>query len=101
MTRPAAVALLIGIAMTSAGCSAGVASWGVNGVDPDAPAPAPAASVWTCSYLPTMDDDWHNDVLCTNGTEEQRPYLLEGDDFITEDEIMQAAREYETVLNGG
>lgn len=99
MIRTAAVALLIGAALACAGCS-GVASWGGD-VDPAAPAPAPAVPIWTCRYEPTMDDDWHNDVLCGNGAEEQRPYLLEGDDFITEDEIMQAAREYEVVLNAG
>lgn len=54
---------------------------------------------WSCSYDPTYNRDWHDDVLCSNGAESQRPYLLEGDSFVTEDEIMQAASEYEAQLN--
>jgi hypothetical protein len=54
---------------------------------------------WTCSYLPTMDQDWHNDVLCTNGVAEERPYLRQWDSFVTEAEIMQSARKYERQLN--
>ena len=80
--------------------------------EPDAPAPeevaAPqaqaepeaAAAAWVCAYDPTYNDDWHDDVLCANGLELDRPYLLEGDDFVTEDEIIAAAREYEAALNG-
>ena len=60
------------------------------------PVPEP---VWVCSYAPTYDDDWHNDVLCSNGVDEDRPYLREWDTFITEDEIMESAQEYEDGLN--
>jgi len=70
-------------------------------VDP-APAPAPApASSWSCHYVPTYDEDWHNDVLCSNGTDVDRPYLRPGDDFVTQDEIMESAHEYEDELNAG
>lgn len=55
---------------------------------------------WSCSYSPTYDWDWHDDVICTNGTDSERPYLRPGDDFVTEAEIMQSAREYEQQLNG-
>ena len=54
---------------------------------------------WVCIYSPTYDRDWHNDVLCTNGTESHRPYLREWDSFITQDEIMESAQEYERYLN--
>ena len=70
---------------------------------PDTPAnadPAPEVpSVWVCVYSPTYDDDWHNDVECSDGVNIDRPYLREWDDFVTEDEIMQSALEYEDALN--
>jgi hypothetical protein len=56
---------------------------------------------WTCFYSVTYDYDWHNDVLCSNGVESQRPYLRGGDSFVTQDELMQSAHEYEDTLNGG
>ena len=59
------------------------------------------APTWSCGYSPTYNDDWHDDVVCTNGADEQRPYLREWDDFISEDEIMESAREYEAQLNAG
>jgi len=67
---------------------------------PEPPAPEPVAA-WTCSYDPTYDEDWHNDVVCTDGIGVDRPYLRPDDDFITEDEIMESAREYEDALNAG
>ncbi len=60
--------------------------------------PAPR---WVCRYSPTYNEDWHDDVLCTNGRETERPYLRPFDAFITKDEIMQAARKYENQLNIG
>jgi len=60
----------------------------------------PAGS-WVCSYSPSYDGDWHNDVLCTDGTDQIRPYLREWDSFVTEDEIMESARDYESELNAG
>jgi hypothetical protein len=57
------------------------------------------ASVWNCVYSPTYNDDWHDDVVCSNGAEQQRPSLREWDNFVTEAEIMESAREYEAELN--
>jgi len=57
------------------------------------------AQLWTCGYSPTMNRDWHDDVLCTNGQQQDRPYLLPNDSFITQDEIMRAAARYEHMLN--
>lgn len=54
---------------------------------------------WECSYSPTYDYDWHNDIYCTDGVDSDRPYLLAGDNYITESEIRVAAREHEDMLN--
>ncbi|WP_299442256.1 hypothetical protein [uncultured Phycicoccus sp.] len=70
----------------------------LDGLDEAAAEPSP---IWRCSYSVTYNDDWHDDVVCSNGAEEHRPYLREWDDFITQDEIMESAREYEWHLNGG
>jgi hypothetical protein len=56
---------------------------------------------WSCTYSPTYDEDWHNDVLCRNGGDVHRPYLREWDSFVTEAEIMESAREYEAQINAG
>lgn len=56
---------------------------------------------WTCYYDATYNRDWHDDVLCTNGTKRVRPYLREWDNFVTEAEIMKSAAEYEAKLNAG
>ena len=58
------------------------------------------AARWECSYVPTYDQDWHNDVSCSNDLDEERPYLLPDDSFVTEAEIMAAALYYEMQLNG-
>lgn len=63
------------------------------------PPPVPQAA-WECSYSPTYNNDWHDDVVCTNGSESTRPYLREWDEFITQQEIMVSARKYERQLNG-
>lgn len=55
--------------------------------------------VWSCGYSPTMNYDWHDDVLCTDGVAQQRPYLLANDSFITEAELMAAAAAHEAWLN--
>ncbi|MGI9822849.1 hypothetical protein [Agromyces sp. Marseille-Q5079] len=62
------------------------------------PEPEPA---WTCFSDVTLNDDWHDDVLCSRGAEAIRPYLREWDDFVTESEIMESAAEYEAELNAG
>lgn len=59
----------------------------------------PRGADWTCAYRPTYNYDWHDDVLCSNGAERQRPYLREWDSYVTEYEIMESAREYEGQLN--
>lgn len=52
-----------------------------------------------CYYDPTMNYDWHDDVLCDNGTEWIRPYLLENYDYVTQEEIMIEAAAFESYLN--
>ena len=54
---------------------------------------------WTCFYSPTYDRDWHNDVLCSDGARQQRPYLRPWDSFVTEAEIMASAADHERRLN--
>jgi hypothetical protein len=61
----------------------------------------PAQPLWSCFYSATYDRDWHNDVLCSNGADSERPHLLAGDSFVTQAEIVAAARLYERQLNGG
>jgi hypothetical protein len=39
-------------------------------------------------------------VVCSTGVEQHRPYLREWDGFVTEDEIMESSRDYESELNG-
>lgn len=74
------------------GDTEGDAPWGEAVVDPD--------PRWSCGFSVTYNDDWHDDVVCSNGVESVRPYLREWDDFVTEDEIMESALEYEAQLNG-
>jgi hypothetical protein len=67
--------------------------------EPDSePLPEPVAR-WTCEYEPTMNYDWHDDVVCSNGEDSKRPYLRKWDDFVTRAEIMDSARKYENKLN--
>jgi hypothetical protein len=60
---------------------------------------SPAESHWVCSWDPTMNHDWHDDYLCTDGASEDRPYLLPDDSFVERSEIDQAAAAYESQLN--
>lgn len=60
----------------------------------------PKTQAWTCDYDATMNDDWHDDVLCTRGSEVDRPYLRAWDSFVSFEEIMASAAEYEAALNG-
>jgi hypothetical protein len=46
-----------------------------------------------------MNENWHDDVLCRNGSSSERPLLLLDDPFIEYEEIMRAAAEYESALN--
>ena len=61
-------------------------------------APAPKVR-WVCSYDPTLNRNWHDDVLCTKGSKSVRPNLLPNDRFVTEDEIMKAAKKHQDKLN--
>ncbi|MGO3147227.1 MAG: hypothetical protein ACTIJ6_06065 [Leucobacter sp.] len=55
---------------------------------------------WSCDWSPTMNEDWHDDVLCSNGPELDRPYLLPDWGFVTQEDIMVEAQRYEDYLNG-
>jgi hypothetical protein len=57
----------------------------------------PAA--WVCSYDITLNENYHDDVVCSDGVSTDRPYLLPDDSFITPDEIMREAARYEDYLN--
>jgi hypothetical protein len=46
-----------------------------------------------------MNENWHDDVLCTNGSSSERPLLLLNHSVIAYDEIMRAAAEYKSALN--
>lgn len=59
-----------------------------------------APGAWTCTWDPTYNNDWHDDVICSNGSEQERPYLRPEDNFVTYDEIMETGRQYEDELNG-
>ncbi len=50
----------------------------------DDPGASRGEGLWTCGWDVTLNDDWHDDVLCTNGVNQERPYLLPGDSFVTE-----------------
>lgn len=63
------------------------------------PIPRPEAGAWECYYDETFNYDWHDDVICSNGYESHRPYLLDWLDYVTYDDIMAAAAEYEASLN--
>lgn len=54
---------------------------------------------WSCVYDESWNDDWHDDVVCSNGTESHRPYLRGDDPFVEYWEIMESAAEYESQLN--
>lgn len=73
-----------------------VAGYGLAGCSSAA---TPKTGSWTCVYDPTMNRNWHDDVLCSNGSDTQRPSLRDGDDFITKSELMESAAEFEAELN--
>lgn len=57
--------------------------------------------VWSCSYDPTMNDDWHDDVRCTDGANSHRPILIADWGFVTEEDMRTAGHDYESYLNSG
>lgn len=118
--RSAILALAGGLGLVVAGCSPGYLSDETldmaaserstrEAVEDYQPSPEEVASAqieadaaflgWVCSYDPTMNEDWHDDVLCTAGADSHRPYLREWDDFVTQEELMESAREYENEMN--
>jgi hypothetical protein len=56
---------------------------------------------WSCFYDPSMNDNWHDDVVCTDGPTSHRPILLADWDFVTEDDMRAAAQDQENYLNAG
>ncbi|KJL45015.1 thermonuclease family protein [Microbacterium trichothecenolyticum] len=67
---------------------------------PESPAPVlPAMKDWQCTYDPTMNENWYDDVVCRNGSQVVRPILREWDDFIEEWEMREEADAYERFLN--
>lgn len=61
----------------------------------------PVVNRWVCTWDPTINRDWHDDYLCTNGEKSDRPHLIPGDAFVNRGEVDQAAAEYEAHLNSG
>ena len=58
-----------------------------------------AAGPWSCRWAPTMDRNWHNDALCSNGVSQVRPYLRPGDSYITRAELMASAQAWARARN--
>lgn len=58
-----------------------------------------AGGTWQCAYEPTINNDWHDDVICANGQNSIRPRLLEDERFVTEEEMIAAGQAYEAKLN--
>lgn len=65
--------------------------------DPEPP-PLPVGA-WSCEWSPTMNEDWHDDVLCSNGVASDRPILLPDWGFVSQDDMMAEAQRYEDYLN--
>jgi len=61
---------------------------------------AVAAALWTCSWDPTINDDWHDDYLCSDGVTVDRPYLLPDDPYVEKWELDAAAADHAAALNG-
>ncbi|MDQ0894842.1 hypothetical protein [Agromyces ramosus] len=59
------------------------------------------SGAWDCFYEPSMNNDWHDDVICRNGVESFRPILLAESGFVTEDEMRAAGDAYEAEVNAG
>lgn len=90
--------VLAGILVVSGAATGAQASPGAS--DPRS-APASSASLWRCWWSPTMDRNWHNDALCSNGVSQARPYLRPAGSFITRDELMSSARAWARARNSG
>lgn len=109
--RAVLVVLLVALAMPLAlvGCTYSGDSDEFSGSgdstqpDPEEVVPDPPArtveDVWSCEYTPTINNNWHDDVLCSRGLEQLRPILLPNQNFVTEAEMRSAAADYESKLN--
>lgn len=90
-------AVLLGIlAVTGLGSAAQALPGAADARTTAAPS---VAGAWTCWWAPTMDDNWHNDALCSNGVRTVRPYLRPTDSHITKDELMRSARAWARARN--
>jgi hypothetical protein len=87
-------AILVGVLWSSGNLSTVGHALGLTG---GAPATSPAT--WACFWDPTINDDWHDDILCARGLETIRPTLLPGQEFVTEDEMIAAGMAYAATLN--
>jgi len=76
-----------------------VAADGDDGATNELTATARTTTAWSCYYLPTMNDNWHDDVECARGLKRIRPELLKGKSFVTESDMTAAAARYEKRLN--
>lgn len=57
---------------------------------------------WVCTYAPTMNGNWHDDVHCSiDSNRGHRPNLLADWGFVTEADMRAAAQDYEDYLNAG
>ena len=91
--RPAARLSRIGVALAIV-----VVSSVLAGCDEQVGAEVVSAG-WQCAWDPTINDDWHDDYLCSDGVGYDRPYLLPDDPFVEPSEIEAAAQAYEVSLN--
>lgn len=48
---------------------------------------------------PIMNNNRHDDILCTDGVNDNRPCLLPEDGVVEKSDIMKAAARYEEQLN--
>jgi hypothetical protein len=63
-------------------------------------AAAEPSPIWLCSYSPTYNRDWHDDVVCSNGAEEHAPTFVNGTASSLKTRSW-SRHEYERHLNGG
>ena len=89
--------VLVGILAVAGVGPAAQASSGAG--SPRSAAAPSAAPLWRCWWSPTMDRNWHNDALCSNGVSQVRPYLRPADSYITRDELMGSARAWARTRN--
>jgi len=99
-TRYLVAVVAVGLATALSACSVPTAGSGGPAPGDEEVAEAPA-SLWECSWDPTMNDDWHDDVVCSRGFDTVRPILLPDQGFVTEDEMRAAGEAYEAELNAG